>query len=73
MTVNPMKMFRHVVLPAEHLIALIIETLERIRINMLSFDVSHQGPFTLEWRESFALFPAALKLDGTATTSRNWN
>jgi hypothetical protein len=73
MTVNPKKMFLHVILPAEHLIARIIETLERIRINMLRFNVSHQGPFTLKWRESFALFPAALKLDETATTPRDWN
>lgn len=43
-----MKVFHHIVLPVEDLIALLIETRDRIRIHMLRLDMSHQGPFVFE-------------------------
>jgi hypothetical protein len=55
---NTVKMLLHVVFPAEHLVTLVVSTLNGIRINMLRLDVSHQSSFVFEWTRPFALIPA---------------
>jgi hypothetical protein len=67
---NPVKMLLHVVFPTEHLVALVVSTLNGIRINMLRLDVSHQSPFVFERTRPFALIPATFQQSMTVTNER---
>jgi hypothetical protein len=67
---NPVKMLLHVVFPAEHLVALVVRTLNGIRINMLRLDVSHQSSFVFEWTRPFAITPATFQWCRTVTNKQ---